>query len=190
MECLGECGREARNRGLCHACYQSARRAVLSGKITWKKMEENIPPLAMPPESPRGDSAIMRKIKECNKPRIPNQVDNVTDDLLNVDTANKAIDDYRSGNANTIGELITVPAKRTRKSPRVSVEELNEYAKKLREAKDGDLVKVPDGISTEDMNISIFPLDCSVVEEKPLTEPNVEASIENSIQPGRAPWEK
>jgi len=72
----------------------------------------------------------------------------------------------------------------------VSVEELNEYAKKLREAKDGDLVKVPDGISTEDMNISIFPLDCSVVEEKPLTEPNVEASIENSIQPGRAPWEK
>ncbi len=40
-ECLvPKCGRMAKSRGLCGACYQAAKTLVDSGKTTWEELEE------------------------------------------------------------------------------------------------------------------------------------------------------
>ena len=38
--CLARCGRAARTRGLCLACYQAARVLVRAGRATWRQLEE------------------------------------------------------------------------------------------------------------------------------------------------------
>jgi hypothetical protein len=38
--CLARCGRAARTRGLCHACYVAALRLVRTGETTWRRLEE------------------------------------------------------------------------------------------------------------------------------------------------------
>lgn len=39
--CLTNCGRIAENRGLCMRCYLRLRQSVISGKTTWRQLEES-----------------------------------------------------------------------------------------------------------------------------------------------------